>query len=126
MAWTTIVATAQKEINRQVSEIDFLICTISVWEPPSGNRYVQRRYPAVLETISSPTVGRHYTARDQARLTITAELISREIRNQYVLAYKPLRPSADGKFHKVRVRVEPVSGQALKLSYRNGYYASRP
>jgi hypothetical protein len=51
------------------------------------------------------------------------ELISQEIRHEYILSYVPSGNRSDGKFHKVRVKVEPAPGQHLKISNRAGYYA---
>lgn len=42
----------------------------------------------------------------------------------YTLAYVPKSNGADGKFHKIEVRLDNDRG--LKLSYRRGYYADAP
>jgi VWFA-related protein len=80
-----------REIERLVSEVDFPIYTINLWQPQrDGNRYaIQRRDPGVLKTLSTPTGGRDYPVRNLKKLASTTELISLEIRKEYVLAYAP-------------------------------------
>jgi Ca-activated chloride channel family protein len=117
----------QWETSRLVSEVDFPIYTVNLWQRQQDrNRYaIQRRDPGVLETISTPTGGRDYSVRDLKKLASTTELISLEIRHEYILGYAPSRRSYDGKFHKVRVKIEPLPGQHFKITNREGYYASK-
>jgi Ca-activated chloride channel family protein len=114
-----------RETTRLISEIDFPIYTITFWERQrDGNRYaIQRPAPAVLETISTPTGGRDYSVLDLKKLASTTELISLAIRHEYVLGYVPSDRRYDGKFQKVRVKVEPSPGQHFRISNRAGYYA---
>jgi len=53
----------------------------------------------------------------------TTELIGMEIRHEYILGYVPSGRKSDGKFHKIRVKVEPPPGQHFQISNRAGYYA---
>jgi Ca-activated chloride channel family protein len=114
----------QRETTRLISEVDFPIYTINLWERQrDGNRYaIQRRDPAVLETISTPTGGRDYPVLDLKKLASTTDLISLAIRHEYVLGYAPSDRRYDGKLHKVTVKVEPSPGQHFKISNRAGYY----
>jgi len=48
-----------------------------------------------------------------------------ELRNQYVLGYRPTNAEKDGKYRKVQVKVNQPRGlPALKAAYRLGYYAT--
>lgn len=117
----------ERETKRLVSEVDFPIYTINVWQPQWGNRYsIQRRDPGVLETFSPPTGGRDYRVRDLKKLASSIGLISLEIRYQYVLGYYPPNREADGKFHKVRVKVDARPGERVKISNRAGYIVPAP
>ncbi len=55
----------------------------------------------------------------------TVEKIATELRNQYVLGYRPKELPRDGKFHKIRVRLQPPRGlPPLAVTARKtGYYA---
>ena len=111
-----------RETRRLVSEVDFPIYGINVWQPQYGNRYaIQRRDPATLESISIPTGGRTFAVRDLKKLPAVTELISLEIRNEYVLGFTPSSRLADGRFHQVRVHVDSPDEHGLKISSRTGY-----
>lgn len=114
----------ERQTQRLISEIDFPIYAINVWQPQHGNRYaIQRRDPETLETISAPTGGRAFAVRDLKKLPAVSELISLEIRHEYVLEYVPPNRTLHGKFHKVRVNIRPSLGQRFRISSRAGYYA---
>jgi Ca-activated chloride channel family protein len=115
----------ERETRRLVSEVDFPIYTINVWRPElDGNRYaIQRQDPAVLEMFSTLTGGRDYPVRDLKKLVSATELISLEIRYQYVLGYTPAHRKADGNFHNVRLKVDARPGERLRISNRAGYYS---
>jgi Ca-activated chloride channel family protein len=71
----------ERETKRLISEIDFPIYTINLWQPEQGNRYaIQRRDPGVLEAISNAAGGRQYSVRDLKRLAEATEFINLEIR----------------------------------------------
>jgi hypothetical protein len=54
----------------------------------------------------------------------TPEEIARELRNQYVLGYSPAAMIADGKYHRVNLKLAtPGSEKQLHAYYRQGYYA---
>jgi len=113
---------SERSTRRLVSEIDFPIYAINVWQPQYGNRYaIQRRDPETLESISAPTGGRAFAVRDLKKLPAVTELISLEIRHEYVLGYVPPNRDSNGEFHKVRINV-PM-GERLRISNRAGYYA---
>jgi len=118
----------ERETKRLVSEVDFPIYTINLWRPQTdGNRWaIQRRDPGVLESLSAPTGGRDYDIRDPKKLAPITELISLEIRHQYVLGYAPAIKNSDGKYHKVRVKIDASPGERFTISNRAGYYSPIP
>jgi VWFA-related protein len=113
---------SERSTKRLVSEIDFPIYAINVWQPQYGNRYaIQRRDPETLESISAPTGGRAFAVRDLKKLPAVTELISLEIRHEYVLGYVPSNHASDGMFHKIRINVD--TDDRLRISNRAGYYS---
>jgi len=44
----------------------------------------------------------------------------------YVLSFQPEKLRADGRFHRLRVRLNNEDLRGARLSYRQGYYAPRP
>ena len=66
-------------------------------------------------------VGRQFAVDKASDLPAAAAAIGLELRNQYLLAYRPAKLDADGKYHRVQVKL--VEGHNLRLSWRPGYYA---
>jgi hypothetical protein len=58
------------------------------------------------------------------RMGDIAEKISTELRNQYLIGYRPWNLARDGKWRKVNVKVNPPAGlPRLTIHARTGYYA---
>jgi Ca-activated chloride channel homolog len=57
-------------------------------------------------------------------LADVATKIGIELRNQYVLGYRPKSPGHDGKWRKIKVKLIPPKGlPPLKVYAKTGYYA---
>ncbi len=53
-----------------------------------------------------------------------ASRISAELRNEYVVGYKPTDGKQDGNWRKLKVRLNPPQGlPQLSVHNRQGYYA---
>lgn len=79
---------------------------------------------ALLSELAEMTGGHSYHASVDDLQDI-CEKIALELKSQYVVGYESTNSSNDGKFRKVRVRVNPPAGTGSKLSVRtrDGYYA---
>lgn len=80
--------------------------------------------PQGMIGLSESTGGRFFQGAAET-FADTAEKIATELRNQYVLGYRPKDFKHDGKFHKIRIKLSPPSGlPPLHASWRKtGYYA---
>jgi len=80
--------------------------------------------PELLSEISEMTGGRSFTVDNPNDLTDVAVKIGVELRNQYVIAYRPTSPLRNGKWHKIKVKLLPPKGlPPLRVYARQGYYA---
>jgi Ca-activated chloride channel homolog len=53
-----------------------------------------------------------------------ASKIGMELRNQYLIGYKPTKTTNDGKWHKIKVKLRIPRGlPPLQVYARTGYYA---
>jgi Ca-activated chloride channel family protein len=78
----------------------------------------------LLNDISDETGGRLFRVDDVADMADIATKISAELRNEYVLGYKPEDAKRDGKWRKLKVKLMPPAGlPPLTVHARNGYYA---
>jgi len=76
----------------------------------------------LLRLLADDSGGRHFAVSSLIDLPVIAARISVELRNQYVLGYRPANPARDGKYHHVQVSI--VDGRRLVVSWRQGYYGS--
>ena len=60
-----------------------------------------------------------------ADLPAAMEDLSRQIRSEYLISYDPAAMPSDGRYHRVRVEVDPPDGVAKVFpAWRRGYTAS--
>lgn len=115
---------SEGEIKSAVKEADALIYAVGIYDHSFPTRE-ERMGPALLSEIAELTGGRAFTVDNPNDLGDVATKIGVELRNQYVLGYRPKNPTRDGKWHRVRVKVIPPKGlPPLRVSAKTGYYAS--
>ena len=78
-----------------------------------------------LIRIAEVSGGRAYFPETPEQARVAMEVIARDLRDQYTVAYLPKDPLRDGKWRSVRVDVIAPKGypKDLKTTYRHGYYA---
>jgi Ca-activated chloride channel family protein len=113
----------ENEIKALVKEADVMVYAIGIYD-----RYFQtqeeRLGPELLGQIAELSGGRAFTVENPNDLADVATKIGIELRNQYVLGYRPLNASRDGKWRKIKVKLLPPKGlPPLKVYARTGYYA---
>jgi VWFA-related protein len=75
---------------------------------------------AVARKMADETGGREIEVRSEKSLDKAFDIISEELRSQYVLGYYPSNAKHDGTFRKIKVEVDK---QDSKVLARKGYYA---
>ncbi len=111
------------EVRSQVRESDTEIYSIGIFDPYAATPE-ERTGPQLLNELSEETGGRLYRVDDISEMGDIAEKISTELRNQYVIGYTPKAISRDGKWRKVKVKLNPPPGlPQLTVHARTGYYA---
>ena len=111
------------EIKSLVKEGDVLLYAIGIydWYFPTEE---ERLGPQLLDDITQLTGGRAFTVDNPNDLADIATKIGIELRNQYVLGYRPKNLVPDGKWHKVKVKLVPPKGlPPLQVHAKAGYYA---
>ena len=111
------------EIKSVVKEADVMIYAIGIYD-----RYAsateERLGPQLLSEITELTGGRAFTIDNPNDLGDVATKIGVELRNQYVLGYRPAKVVRDGKWRKIKVKLLPPKGlPPLRVYARTGYYA---
>jgi len=113
----------ENEIKALVKEADVMVYAIGIYD-----RYFptqeERLGPGLLGEVSELSGGRAFTVENPNDLSDVATKIGVELRNQYVLGYRPHNDLRDGKWRKIKVKLLPPKGlPPLRVYARTGYYA---
>jgi Ca-activated chloride channel family protein len=112
----------EKDIKSLIKESDVLVYSIGVFDR-EFHTLEERLGPELLGDISGLTGASAYTLDDPKYLPAIAQHIANELRNQYILGYRPDVSRRDGKWKKIKVRLALPSGlPALRVQARTGYY----
>src|SRR5271157_4751839 len=114
------------DIKRAVKESDVQIYAVGIFEPLSsrGRTTEEAGGPSLLADLAEVSGGRLFSVEDTNELPDIAEKISIELRNQYVIGYRPSNLVRDGRWRRVKVKLNPPRGlPPLQVYSRTGYYA---
>jgi Ca-activated chloride channel family protein len=113
----------ENEIKSLVKEADVMIYAIGIYDR-YASAVEERLGPQLLNDIAELTGGRAFTIDNPNDLADVATKIGVELRNQYVLGYRPTKVVRDGKWRKIKVKLLPPKGlPPLRVYARTGYYA---
>jgi Ca-activated chloride channel family protein len=113
----------ENEIKSVVKEADVMIYAIGIYDR-YASAIEERLGPELLGDITELSGGRAFTIDNPNDLGDVATKIGVELRNQYVLGYRPNKIVRDGKWRKIKVKLLPPKGlPPLRVYARTGYYA---
>jgi Ca-activated chloride channel family protein len=79
-----------------------------------------------IQNIVSLTGGRAFFPNNFNELDYYIDLIHAELRNQYIVGYDPTNRTHDGKWRKIRIKLDPPEGlPKLIVHAKEGYYAPK-
>jgi len=114
----------ESEIKSMVREADVQIYAIGLFDTYFKTPE-EREGPALLMDVTDVTGGRTFVINSPNELADVATKIGIELRNQYVLGYRPTDPARNGKWRKIKVKLNPPKGlPPLHVYAKTGYYAS--
>jgi len=107
-----------------VKEQDVQIYAIGItdeWNSQLGAGHTGR---AIIEELSDLTGGRAFFPDSVYELEDICTKIAVELKNQYIIGYHSTNAAKDGKWRKLRLKVNPPKGiQHLNVRSKSGYYA---
>ena len=113
---------SEDEIKSVLKEADVQVYAIGTFDA-FLKRQEERMGPLRLDEITRVTGGRMIAVHDPTDIQRAAREINLELRNQYVLGYRPANRTSDGKWRKIRVQLKGTDPRSkLHLYARNGYY----
>jgi len=116
-----------REIKSLIAESDVMVYAIGIFGTSPFKSFEEAMGGRWLSSMTDVTGGKTTTIQDVSRLPEECASLSRELRNQYVLGYRPNDRAADGKWRKIKINVSrPSDTDQLRSYYRRGYYATIP
>ena len=114
----------ESDVRKFVQEASVQIYSIGLFERDGGPTPEEQGGPSLLNTLTEMTGGRSFTVQNLNELPDIATKISMELRNQYVIGYQPSDRTHDGKWRKIKIKLQPPKGlPPLTLDAKNGYFA---
>jgi Ca-activated chloride channel family protein len=112
-----------REIKSLVRDSDVEVYAIGLFDTAFFKTYEEYMGKKWLSDITDATGGRTVTVDNVSKMGEAAAAISTEMRNQYVLGYRPSNVLTDGKRRQIKVRViNPSTSDAqLQAYYKRGY-----
>ncbi|MGA2696379.1 MAG: VWA domain-containing protein [Terriglobales bacterium] len=112
----------ESEIKAMVRESDVMIYAIGIYDHYFPTEE-EKLGPELLSDVTEITGGRAFTVDNPNDLADVATKIGIELRNQYVIGYRPNNPGHDGKWRKIKVKLNPPRGlPPLRVYAKTGYY----
>jgi Ca-activated chloride channel homolog len=116
---------SERDIKRLVREADTQLYSIGIFDPfEYRSRTVEElNGPSLLSEVTELTGGRAFTVRNVNDLPDIATKIGSELRNQYILGYRPSNKSHDARWRKIKVKMRAPKGlPPLSVYAETGYY----
>jgi Ca-activated chloride channel family protein len=113
----------EREIKSVVKESDVLLYGIGIYDHYFSTEE-ERQGPWLLSDMTEITGGRTYTVDNPNALPSVARAIGVQLRNQYLIGYRPHNSPHNGKWRKIKVRLRALRGlPPLRVYAKTGYYA---
>jgi Ca-activated chloride channel family protein len=113
------------ELRRILKETDVLIYAIGITDNGNPNGSLDVVGQTILDELAGVSGGRAFFPDTAAEMNEIFERIAIELRHQYSIGYKPKNFVNNGKWHKVKVKVQPPRGlPRLFVRSKEGYYAT--
>jgi len=78
-----------------------------------------------LQSIADASGGLAFFPQDVRDIDSISRIVAHDIRNQYVIGYRPSRPMELGGYRSIRVEARSAGSKRLLVRTRTGYYAGR-
>ncbi len=116
----------ESDIKRLVKEADTQLYAIGIFDPFGYRSRTPEELngPSLLSEVTEMTGGRVFAVEKLEELPDIASKIGMELRNQYVLGYRPSNKAHDARWRKVKIKLRTPKGlPPLSVYSKTGYYA---
>jgi Ca-activated chloride channel family protein len=116
----------ESDIKRLVKEADTQLYAIGIFDPLGYRNRTPEELngPSLLGETTEMTGGRVFAVENLNELPDIASKIGMELRNQYVLGYRPSNKAHDARWRKIKIKLRAPKGlPPLNVYSKTGYYA---
>ena len=116
----------EKDIKRLVREAGTQLYSVGIFDPFANRSRTPEELngPSLLSEITELTGGRAFSVEKINELPDIASKIGAELRNQYILGYRPSNKTHDARWRKIKVKLRAPKGlPPLSVYAKTGYYA---
>jgi Ca-activated chloride channel homolog len=116
----------ENDIKRLVKEADTQLYAIGIYDPLGYRNRTPEELngPSLLAEVTELTGGRVFAVEHLNDLPDIASKIGMELRNQYVLGYRPSNHVHDARWRKIKIKLRAPKGlPPLSVYSKTGYYA---
>ena len=116
----------ENDVKNFLKEADCQLYAIGIYDPIGirSRSSEELNGPSLLSEMTELTGGRVFPVGNLSELPDIAAKIGMELRNQYVLGYKPSNAQRNGIWRKIKVKLKPPKGlPPLNVYAKTGYYA---
>ena len=113
------------ELRKLLKESDVTLYAVGILSGSDAGSALGMEGQGVLDELSGVSGGKAFFPRSAAEMDDIFEQIALELRHQYSIGYRLDPFITDGKWHRVKVKVQPPRGlPKLFVRSREGYYAT--
>ena len=115
----------ENDIKRLVREANTQLYSIGIFDPLENRNRTPEELngPSLLNEVTELSGGRAFSVENINDLPDIASKIGEELRNQYILGYRPSDKSRDARWRKIKIKLRTPKGlPPLSVSAKTGYY----
>jgi Ca-activated chloride channel family protein len=111
------------ELKRMLKETDVIIYAVGITSNRDSDM-LGMAGRSILEELSGVSGGKAFFPTNTAEMNDTFERIALELRTQYSIGYRPTNFANDGRWHRIKVKVQPPRGMSrLFVRSKEGYFS---
>jgi Ca-activated chloride channel family protein len=112
------------ELRRVLKESDVVLYAVGILGGSDVGSSLGMEGQSILDELAGVSGGKAFYPRSSAEMDDIFEQIALELRHQYSIGYRPPNFVNDGKWHRIKVKVNPPRGlPRLFVRSKEGYYA---